>query len=340
MSSCVCRSRTTAIGENTVGVRFKMRQLVFVPRIVFVTAMVLGLCSAKLGAGETLRLDDRGQWQQPAGSRQEEFLLRVAETKKLVEAGKPKKLRKAAEALKADFPEVAGEDFDVFVAAESLLAARKMTKAVRKYDQLLDKYPASPLRDAAMEREFDIASEFLSGRRKRVLLVFLMRRHSEGIRVMEKLSDRAGTADIARRASLAVAQNYEKRRKYEQAYLKWSEISARWPTGQTGKDALLGMARNKYAAYRGLEYDGSSLISARSYYENFRMRYPEEAKSIKVDEILSDIDEKLADKQLAVARYYSQVGSSSPANLYYQMVVDKWPDSKAAQTARQELSKK
>jgi outer membrane protein assembly factor BamD (BamD/ComL family) len=157
---------------------------------------------------------------------------------------------------------------------------------------------------------------------------------------MEKISDRAGTADIAKRALLAVAQSYEKRREYNEAYLKWSEISTRWPTGQTGRDALLAMARNKYAAYRGPAYDGSSLISAKSYYENFKLRYPEEAQQMKVDEILSRISEQLAEKHLMIAKYYDKGGNTGPANMYYQMVVDGWPQSQAAQKARQKLNQK
>jgi outer membrane protein assembly factor BamD (BamD/ComL family) len=157
---------------------------------------------------------------------------------------------------------------------------------------------------------------------------------------MEKISDRAGGADIAVRASLAVVQSYEKRRQYDEAYLKWSQIQTRWPTGQLGKDALLGMARNKYATYRGPEYDGSGLISAKSYYENFKLRYPDDAQKIKVDDILLRINEQLAEKNLRIAMYYGRTGSDLPANMYNQMVVDNWPNTKAGQTAKEKISEK
>ncbi len=53
---------------------------------------------------ETLRLDEQGQWQKAADSNDEQYLLRVAEIKKLVDAGKPDKVQKAAKQLKTDFP--------------------------------------------------------------------------------------------------------------------------------------------------------------------------------------------------------------------------------------------
>ncbi|MGD0552150.1 MAG: outer membrane protein assembly factor BamD [Sedimentisphaerales bacterium] len=288
---------------------------------------------------ETLRLDEQGQLQKAMDSDNEQYLLRVAEIKKLVDSGKPDKVQKAAEQLKKDFPGVAGKDFDSFMKAEVLLAGGKLTKAVRQYDDFLDKYPISPLKDAALNRQFEVATEFLAGRKK-TILVFRVSAFDDGVKIMEKISDRTGTADIAKNALLSVAQSYEKRKQYNEAYLKWSEISMRWPTGQIARDALLAMARTKYAAYRGAVYDGSSLISAKTYYENFKLRYPEEAQELKVDEILTRISEQLAEKNLLIAKYYDRTGSAGPANMYYQLVVDTWPDTKAAQTAKEKISKK
>jgi outer membrane protein assembly factor BamD (BamD/ComL family) len=298
---------------------------------------------------ETLRLGEQGQWQHvsgdaadsevPAGGNNGQYLLRVAEIKKLVDAGKPGNVKKAVKQLKNDFPGVAGEDFDSFMEAEVLLAKGKLTKAVRQYDAFLDKYPTSSLKDAALNRQFEIAMEFLGGRKKTVL-IFRVSAFDDGVKIMEKISDRTGTADIAKKALLAVSNSYEKRKQWNEAYLKWSEISMRWPTGEIARDALLAMARTKYAAYRGAVYDGSCLISAKTYYENFKLRYPEEAKKIQVDEILTRIGEQLAEKNLLIAQYYGRTGSREPANMYYQMVVDTWPDTKAAETARLKLNQK
>jgi outer membrane protein assembly factor BamD (BamD/ComL family) len=70
------------------------------------------------------------------------------------------------------------------------------------------------------------------------------------------------------------------------------------------------------------------------------LRYPEEAKKVQVDDILARISEQLAEKNLRIAKYYERTGSAGPANMYYQMVVDDWPQSKAAQTAKEKISKK
>jgi outer membrane protein assembly factor BamD (BamD/ComL family) len=191
-----------------------------------------------------------------------------------------------------------------------------------------------------MDRQFAIATAFLGGQKKRVLGVFKMSTYDEGIKIMEKISDRAGDAPIGINAAVAVAQSYEKRGMFAEAYHKWSEISSRWPTGQIGKDSLLNMARCKHAAYKGPKYNASDLISAKSYYENFKLRHPEDAEAIEVDKILKQIDEQLACKEFNTGKYYQQTGNKQSANLYYQMVVDNWPGSAAADMAKGAMNEK
>jgi outer membrane protein assembly factor BamD (BamD/ComL family) len=306
--------------------------------LAMITAVLWLQSCAAPARPQTVRLDGQGQWQPTDAARQEQYLLRVAEMKKLVDAGKSGKVRDAIKQLKKDYPEIAGADFNSFTDGELLLAKGKITKAIRQYDTFLDDYPVSPLRDAALQRQFNIASEFLAGRKK-TILIFRVRAYDDGVKIMEKISDRMGSAEIAKKALLAVAQNYEKRKKYEEAYLTWSQISSRWPTGQTGKDALLGMARNKYATYHGPLYDASGLVSAKSYYENYKLRYPDDAQRLGINEILTKINEQSAEKKLLIANYYKKTGQLTPANMYYQMVVDTWPNTVAANTAKEQMSK-
>jgi outer membrane protein assembly factor BamD (BamD/ComL family) len=299
-------------------------------------AVAAGLLASSIFSAETWRLDEGGQWK--AVSVEDKYLLAVAEIKKLVSMGETLAVRQAVDKLKKDFPEIAGPDLDAFIGAEMLYSKGKFTKAVRAYDKFLEEFPQSELYEAALDRQFAIATAFLTGQKKRVLGVFKISGYAEGAKIMERVSDRAGDAPIAKRAAVAVVQSYERREKFTEAYHKWSEISSRWPTGQSGKNALLGMARCRHAAYKGPKYDASGLISAKSYYENFKLRYPEDAEEIDVDKILKQIDGQLAYKKFNTGQYYQETGSKQSANLYYQMVVDDWPGSTAAEMAKQAMN--
>jgi len=275
------------------------------------------------------------------------FLAAVTEAGKIVETGPTKAAQESYDTIKMDFPEIAGADFDIFVKAEIYYCKNKFAKAVRNYNKMLTEFPKSLLSDAALDREFVIAKAYLAGRKKSVLGFIKIKGYAEGIKIMEKIAERVGLdSEMGINASVAVAENYEQRKKFNEAFLKWWEISLEWETGPVGRDALLGMARNKLAIYnkppenKRPYYDASCLNSAKSYYGRFKLLYPKDAKEIGVDEILSEIDEQIAYKQFCIGRYYQRTGHIQSANLYFDMVVKDWPGSKAAQEAKELLSTK
>ena len=317
-------------------------------RIRFVILAVAVMLSAlsTVSAG-TWRLENDGDFKAVSADGEDKFLLAVAEAKRLVNTGQAKAAQKAYDALKKDFPEIAGPDFDLFIKAEIYYCKVKFTKAIRNYDKLLTEYPKSGFREAALDRQFAIATAYLAGKKKVLLGIIKIKGYAEGIRIMEKITDRVGLdTQMGIKASVAVAENYEQRKKFNEAFLKWWEISLEWEMGPVGRDALLGMARCKHAVYNKPPehkrpfYDASCLSSAKSYYGRFKLLYPKDAKEIAVDEILSEIDEQLACKQLGIGRYYQATGNRQSANLYYDMVVNDWPDSKAAEEAKEMLTKK
>ena len=308
------------------------------------TLIVLSAVFSIASSG-TWRLEEGGNWKQVSQQGQDKFLMAVAEGKKLVNTGQTKAARKAFEQLKEDFPEIAGPDLDRFIKAELLLSRRKLTKAARTYDKLLTDFPGTKLREAALERQFAIGTAYLGDQKKTVLGFLKISGYAEGIRIMEKVTDRAGIdSTMGVEAAIAVARNYEKRKKLQEAYLKWWEISLEWQTGIIGRDALLGMAQAKHAIYnehpenRRAFYDASCLRSAKSYYERFRLLYPEDAEKIGVDRILNEITEQLANKEYVTGQYYQKTGNIQSANLYYNMVVTNWPESAAAEGAKSMLN--
>lgn len=306
---------------------------------VVMLAVAVGLLASSLFSAETWRLSEQGQWK--AVSAEDKYLLAVAEIKKLVSMGETEAVEQAVDKLKRDFPGIAGPDLDAFMKAEMLYSKGQFTKAARSYDKFLEEFPSSEFYEAALSRQFAIGTAFLGGQKKKVAKgMFEIKGYAAGARIMEKISDRAPDAPIGVKAAVAVAQSLERRGKFSEAYHKWSEISSRWPTGQIAEDTALGMARCKHAAYKGPKYDASNLVSAKSYYESFKLRYPAEAAELGVDGILEQIEEQLAYKQFSIGRYYQQTGGKQSANVYYQMVMDNWPGSKVAEMARRAMNEK
>jgi len=305
-----------------------------------IVAAVISLLSASsIFSAETWHLEQGRQWKAVSAEGKDKYLLAVAEIKKLVNTGQTEAVGRAIDKLKKDFPEIAGPDLDAFMKAEMLFCEGKFVKAVRGYDKFLAEFPESELYEAALDRQFSIATAFLAGQKKPIFKVFKIKGYAEGEKIMERIGDRAGDAPIGMKAAVAVAQSYERRKKFDEAYDEWSQISSRWPTGQMGKEALLAMARCKHAAHKGPEYDASNLISAKSYYEKFKLLHIKDAEEIDVDKILEQIDEQLAYKQFSIGEYYQKMGNKQSADFYYQIVVDNWPKSTAAKMVKEMMNK-
>jgi tetratricopeptide (TPR) repeat protein len=308
--------------------------------VVFAAAVVFSAAAE----ADTYRLDRDGQLR--AIDNNDMFALAAANIKTLGEEGKTKELKEALKDLKTNFPQIAGAEFNAFAEAELLFAAGKFEKAFLSYEKFLNRFSESRFYQAALDREFAIGTAYLQGRKKKVLGILRLSGFDEGAKVMEKIADRAGDLPIAIKALVSVAQTYEKKEMFEEAYQQWSLVSGRWPSGAAAKDALVGMARCQHAIYRGPSYDSSCLLSAKGYYERFKLIYPEDAKNLNIDQRLRLIDEQLAYKKFNIGKYYQRTQDKksagqqvSPASLYFDMVAKNWPDSTAAKLAKDAAEK-
>jgi len=254
---------------------------------------------------------------------------------------------------------------DAFVKANEFFNQGKLIKAARLYGKFLaDCDSASELYDEVLQRQFSIARKFLSGYKRRFLGILKLTTYAEGVKIMEKIAEHAGKRQVGIDAVAELAIYYEQKAKYnptyyELAYLKWRQlfegydhqarISKAYPTGELGKDALLGMARCKELTYRGPKYSISDLVgrpvtasiydNAKGCYEQFKLLYPEDAARLNIDAKIAQIEQEAAMKDLNIANYYQKTGNKLSANLYYQMVLRNWPQTEAARMAKEALSK-
>lgn len=302
------------------------------------------LCNTAMA--KTWRLKGGREWASVSTDPEERYAHALAEIKKLLRAGQAEDVKAALEQLKEEFPDRVGPDLDLFVKGELHYWSDRYAKALVQYEKLLKDYPGSELADPVLEREYTIGQAYLGGRKKRILGLFKIAGYAEGVEIMERISDRAGLDEpnsIGLSASIAVAEHYEHREQYLDAYLKWSEIASYWDTGPVGKRAIFRMAEDNVAAYdqqppeRKHHFDASKLTTARTYYEKFLALYPEDAKRRDVRRKIEQIDEQMSYKQYTIGQYYQRTGNHQAAHLYFDMIVRNWPDTEAAAMARRAL---
>lgn len=297
--------------------------------------LIFAAASMCLAESQTWHLQKDGQWQQLSKGKENDFLMAVSQAKQYVSSGETSEAQQAYAKIKKDYPQIAGgKDYDEYVKAEILYSRRKYDLAAASYENFTEEYPQSRFYEAALDREFQIATAYLNGQKRTVLLFFKIRGYEDGSDIMNQIADKAGNAPIAKKALQTVATTDEKRGANYDAYLAWSDMSSRWPTGPTGQEALLGMARSLENDYKGPKFDSSVLQSSRTYYDQYQERYESSASELGIQNKIATIDKALAEKELTIADYYNRTESYKAADYYYEKVIQDFPDSSAAKTAQ------
>lgn len=315
---------------------------------IAVLAACVALSSlAPIAAAETWRLKNDQSWESTSAGPDDQYLQAIAEIKKLVQEGDARAAKDIVQQLKSEFPDRVGPDLELYVTGELRYFKNRYGKALVSYEKLLKKYPGSEFAGEVMQREYDIATAYLEGRKKTVLGFIRISGYATGIGIMEKVSDRAGIDEpnsIGLNAAIAVAEHYERTEQYLEAYLKWSEIASYWETGPVGKRAMFRMAEDNFAAYHvppeatQYRFDASKLTTAKTYYEKYLALYPDDAKKEDVPAKIKIIDEEVAYKQYKIGQYYRRIGKDRAAYLYFDMVIQSWPKTEAAEMARQAIT--
>lgn len=306
---------------------------------VWFTWLMLLWFAGPVALGEqTWRLDPQDGWQDLADVPQGEHLKAIAEIRQQLAVGDVDAIVAALKSLKAEFPDVVGDDLDDFIAAEQVYAKTRLGRAARLYKAFLETWPDSALEPLAMERYFSIGAAFLQGQKRELLVIFRIPAFDDGVTIMRNIADRIGNAPIALRALQVTAENQQRRRQFIEAYHTWAEIASRWPTGAEGREALLRMAQALHAAYDGPDYDASVLRSAQVYFEDYIQRYPQSAEHLELEETLTLIAEQLAYKQYQTGLYYERLDNLSAARRYYDEILAQWPETRAAEKAAARLA--
>ncbi|NLH42859.1 MAG: outer membrane protein assembly factor BamD [Planctomycetes bacterium] len=309
-------------------------------------ALVALISCGSSAVGETWKLTGGEKLEAVKDDPQSQYKQTIDELKKLVREGDVGDVKSALKQIKDQFPDRVGPDLELFALGETRYWQERYGKALVKYEKLLKDYPGSEYAGLALQREFDMAKEYLEGRKKVILGFIRISGFAEGVELMEKISDRAGLDDpngVGLRAAIAVAERYEAKEKYLDAYLKWSEIASYWEAGPIGKRALYRMAEDNLLAYnrnpeeKRPNFDASKLTTAKTYYQKFLVLYPEEAKQNEVPEKIVQIDEQMALKQFTIGQYYQRTHEPKAARLYYDMVVRDWPKTRGAAQAKEAL---
>ncbi|MFW6347163.1 MAG: outer membrane protein assembly factor BamD [Cyclonatronaceae bacterium] len=140
--------------------------------------------------------------------------------------------------------------------------------------------------------------------------------------------------DIGQEAQFLLAESYYKNRQYLLAAAEYQRYHTFFPRSERAADAQFQEALSYYQISPRYNLDQSDTYESIELFQLFVNRHPEHSKA---DEAIAYIDEmraKLARKRFEAAEQYITLRNYRAAAVYYDITVDRFPETKWAERAQ------
>jgi outer membrane protein assembly factor BamD (BamD/ComL family) len=253
----------------------------------------------------------------------------------------------------------------MYYRAECLRLTGHYPKAADVYAGLLNKFPNTQYREQCVQRMFDIANYWLDDTRKEMreekekeegkrwwvwprFVSFekskpLLDREGRAIEKLEQVRLHDLNGPLADQAlwMCGIVKMYNEN--YRDADTYFSQIPNRHPESPLAPAALEYAIFCKHMSTGGSDYDGRKTAEARKLVQTAFRSYPSLANDPQKREYLEKqvkfIDLQQAEKDYKMAEFYRRTGHPGSAYFYFQLVRQRYPETKYARMAEDSWNK-
>lgn len=207
-------------------------------------------------------------------------------------------------------------------------------KALFDFELVIRDFSNSEYYIKAIEREYDIATLYLAGLKRRFLGIRLEPGRTIGEELLVRTQERLPGSPLAEAAALDLANHYYSRRQLKLAAEMYEIFRINHPDSRDHRYAMLREIECNIARFKGPRYDGSGLLDAKILIEQYRRQYPGESIRSGVTEGLEAwIDESAAQQALDTAKWYIKTNDLPSAKFMLARLLRRHPATIAADRA-------
>jgi len=238
-----------------------------------------------------------------------------------------------------------GTDFDddnQFVRGEIRMAQGKYPEAAKDFQQVIANYPDTDLYDQVIAKQYEIGDAMyekgLAKLEKRWRL-FRKKPLKSAIEVYSMVIDNQPFTDAAAQGQYKVGLCHFTLDEYTAAAYEYRRVIEDYMQSEWVDEASHGLAMCYYEASLPPEYDqGVSKLGVGAI-DSFKARYPADERVADLDAMRVQMRERIATQRLQTAEFYERRRLFDAARIYYNVVVEQFPETAVAQTARDWLAK-
>jgi outer membrane protein assembly factor BamD (BamD/ComL family) len=205
-------------------------------------------------------------------------------------------------------------------------------------DELMDEYPESKLFQAALKKQFDIATDYLNGYKESFLGMRILDMGTEGVQMMWRIQQRSPGSPLAEKGLHATADYYFNDAEFDLAEDAYNAYIQSYPHSDQIPRVKLRAAFSSLAQFRGVKFDASPIIDARAQLMVIQKEYPDLAAEENVQTVLDQIDSAFAKKLLDLGDFYQRTHVPRGAAYEYRFLIQTYPNFPEAQLAQAYLA--
>lgn len=250
--------------------------------------------------------------------------------RKLLAEGKPKQAYKAVDRWIKLYPNHPLSVEAFLLRGDAKSASGDPYIALRDYEFVIRRYPASEQFHTALEREYEIARMYVNGKKRKFLGLAILPASADSEELLIRIQERAPGSEVGEKAHLLLGDYYFDTGQMISAAEAYDLFLENYPQSDHVEFAMLRVVQANLARYKGPAYDQRGLIEAQQRLAQYAERFPAAAEQIGADALIVRIRESLARRDLITADWYRLKGLDLSAGTLYRRVITDYPDTAAA----------
>jgi len=231
-------------------------------------------------------------------------------------------------------------DENQFLRGEIRMAQGDYLKAAKEFQQVISGYPQSDLYDEVIAKQYEIG-DFLYKKGQEQQddwwRLFQTSPFEEAVEVYGMVIENEPFTDAAAEAQYKTGLCHFTREEYQLAALEYQRVIEYYATSDWVDDASYSLAMCYCKSSLEPAYDQVPSMLAIRAIDTFKARFPGDERGRELDEKRVVMRDRIAMNRLETARFYEKRRQFEAARIYYEVVVDQFPETSPAEEARRWL---
>ncbi len=262
----------------------------------------------------------------------------LADARRLIAQDDPKRASKALDVWLKAHPQHPLRAEALLLRGDARVAAGDFYKSLFDYETIVTYYPATEQFNVALQREFEVATRFTQGVKRRLWGRRWLPAGDDGAELLIRIQERAPGSELGERASMALSDYYFDDGQMDLAAEAYDLFLQNYPRSEQRSLAMLRGVQASLAQFKGPAFDATGLIDAQERLRRFESEFPAAAERVGAAGLRVRIRESLARRDLTSARWYDRTGRRVSAVVLYRRLLEEYPDTDAGGQAAGRLT--